>query len=73
MYACAVAREMGAGRVIFLDGVDERLELAKRFGADTFVDLREFSTPESRVKRVRQLTDDWGGDVVLELVVHPAW
>jgi len=71
VYACAVAREMGAGRVIVIDGIDERLELARQFGADSFVDLREFTTPEARVKRVRELTDDWGGDVVLELVGHP--
>src|SRR5205814_777938 len=54
-----------------IDGIDERLELARQFGADTFVDLREFTTPEARVKRVRELTDNWGGDVVLELVGHP--
>jgi D-arabinose 1-dehydrogenase-like Zn-dependent alcohol dehydrogenase len=71
VYACAVAREMGAGRVIVIDGIDERLELARQFGADTFVDLREFTTPEARVKRVKELTDSWGGDVVLELVGHP--
>jgi D-arabinose 1-dehydrogenase-like Zn-dependent alcohol dehydrogenase len=71
VYACAVAREMGAGRVIVIDGIDERLELARQFGADSFVDLREFTTPEARVKRVRELTDNWGGDVVLELVGHP--
>jgi len=29
VYACAVAREMGAGRVIVIDGIDERLELAQ--------------------------------------------
>jgi len=46
-------------------------ELARQFGADSFVDLREFTTPEARVKRVRELTDNWGGDVVLELVGHP--
>src|SRR5262249_18366556 len=71
VYACAVAREMGASRVIVIDGIDERLELARDFGADTFVDLREFTTPDARVKRVGELTDNWGGDVVLELVGHP--
>ena len=71
MVPSAVAREMGAARVVVIDGVDERLELAREFGADTFVDLREFKTPEARVKRVKQLTDDWGGDVVLELVGNP--
>ena len=71
VYACAVAKEAGAGRVIVIDGIDERLALARRFGADEVVDLREHPTPEARIKRVKQLTDDWGGDVVLELVGHP--
>ncbi len=71
VYACAVAKEMGASRVIVIDGIDERLELARSFGADEVVDLREDPTPEARIARVKQLTDDWGGDVVLELVGHP--
>src|SRR5207237_2263649 len=70
VYACAVAREMGASRVVVIDGLDERLELAKQFGADSFVDLREFTTPEARVKRERALTERWGGDVVLGVVGH---
>jgi threonine dehydrogenase-like Zn-dependent dehydrogenase len=62
---------MGASQVIAIDGVDERLALAREFGATAVVDLREHSTPEARVARIKQLTDDWGGDVVLELVGHP--
>jgi len=71
VYACAVAKEAGASRVVVIDGVDERLALARKFGADEVVDLREYQTPEARIKRVKQLTEDWGGDVVLELVGHP--
>ena len=33
VYACAVAKEMGAARVIVIDGVEERLTLARSFGA----------------------------------------
>src|SRR5438046_8330154 len=61
VYACAVAKEMGAGRVIVIDGVDERLALARRFGADTIVALREHPTPEARVQQVKALTDGRGG------------
>jgi len=71
VYACAVAREMGAARVVVIDGVDERLALARSFGATETVDLREHPTPESRIQRVKALTDDWGGEVVMELVGHP--
>lgn len=71
VYACAVAREMGASQVVVIDGLDERLALARQFGATDIVDLREHPAPDGRVARVKALTDGWGGDVVLELVGHP--
>ena len=71
VYACAVAKEMGAARVIVIDGVEERLTLARSFGATDVVDMREHKTPDDRIKAVKKLTDDWGGDVVMELVGNP--
>ncbi len=68
LYATAVARERGAHRVIVIDGIDDRLALARAMGADEVVDFREYDTPEARAKRVRALTDGWGADVVCELV-----
>jgi D-arabinose 1-dehydrogenase-like Zn-dependent alcohol dehydrogenase len=67
VYATAVAKEMGASRVIVIDGISQRLELAKAFGADDLIDLREFKTPDERVLRVRELTAGWGAHVVAEL------
>ena len=69
--AVAVAREMGVRQVIVIDGIEERLELAREFGADETILIGSFPTPEDRVRRVRELTDGWGADVVLELVGHP--
>ena len=71
VYACAVAREMGASQVVVIDGLDERLALAKQFGATDVVDMRRHATAAERIAAVKKLTDDWGGDVVLELVGHP--
>ncbi len=65
LYAAAAGKERGA-TVVAIDGVAERLELARRFGADHVVDLSEARTPEVRAERVRALTGD-GGDVVLEV------
>ena len=59
---CAVAREMGASRIIVIDGVEERLALAKDFGADEVVDLRECPTPAARIERVLELTERWGAE-----------
>lgn len=71
LYACAVAKEMGAGCVIAIDGVPQRLELARRCGADETVDLNEYPSPEARVERVRALTEGRGADLVIELVGFP--
>jgi threonine dehydrogenase-like Zn-dependent dehydrogenase len=67
IFATAAARELGAGRVIVVDGIQERLDLAAAFGADELIDLRELKAPEQRVQRVRELTDGWGADVVVEV------
>ena len=71
VYATAVAREMGAGRVIVIDSIRERLALARAFGADEVIDIEAFPDPDMRVQRVLELTGNWGADVVAELVGHP--
>ncbi len=71
VYATAVARELGAGKVIVIDSIPERLELARGFGADATIDVEELPDPDMRVRRVMELTDNWGADVVAELVGHP--
>src|SRR5215510_946236 len=70
LHAMAVAKARGA-RVIAIDGVDLRLKRAKAFGADELVDLREYPTPDARVRRVRELTKGIGPDVVLEVAGIP--
>jgi D-arabinose 1-dehydrogenase-like Zn-dependent alcohol dehydrogenase len=71
IYATAVARDMGAAKIIVIDGIEERLELAKAFGADEVIDMREFKEPYERSGRVKDLTGGWGADVVAELVGFP--
>ncbi len=68
LYAITVARERGVSRILVIDGVESRLDMAREFGADETMLLAEFPTPESRIQRVKQLTDGWGADAVLELV-----
>jgi threonine dehydrogenase-like Zn-dependent dehydrogenase len=70
--AAAVAREMGAGQIIALDRLANRLELAKRFGADETINITEYETPQARVERVRELTQGRGADLVMELVGIPS-
>jgi threonine dehydrogenase-like Zn-dependent dehydrogenase len=65
--AVAVARELGVEQVIVIDGIDERLELARAFGAHDVIDLKAYPRAEDRVARVKALTAGWGADVVLEV------
>jgi threonine dehydrogenase-like Zn-dependent dehydrogenase len=67
--AVAAAKDMGAHRVIVLDRLENRLEMARQFGADYTINIeQEWTTPEMRIQRVKELTDGRGADVVMELV-----
>ena len=66
--AVAVARDMGADRVIVVDRLAERLALAKSFGADHTVNASEINTADKRVDAVMDLTDGFGADVVADFV-----
>lgn len=70
--AAAVAREMGATRVVAIDQIPERLELARRFGATDTLNIQELARPQDRVDAVKQLTGGWGADVVCDLVGFPS-
>jgi threonine dehydrogenase-like Zn-dependent dehydrogenase len=67
----AIAREMGAARVIVIDKVAERLELATAFGADHTIDINEYPTTDARLQRVRELTGGRGVDIAVEVVGRP--
>lgn len=71
LFACALAREMGAEPVIAIDRLDGRLEQASRFGATHTIDATEMADPKQRVAEVLRLTGGWGGDVVVEVAGVP--
>jgi threonine dehydrogenase-like Zn-dependent dehydrogenase len=56
----AAARDMGAGTIIAVDGIPGRLDLAREFGADHTVDLRDCPTAADRIAAVRELTNGQG-------------
>ena len=66
--ATAVAKDMGADKVIVLDRLDHRLRLAEEFGADHTVNIAEYATPEARQERILELTGGRGANLVMELV-----
>ncbi|WP_435178527.1 zinc-dependent alcohol dehydrogenase [Halorussus sp. AFM4] len=72
MLAAAAASHAGAGQVISVDLVDERLELAERFGATHTVNAGDYEDDDF-VDAVDDLTPSGDGpDVVIEAVGHPS-
>ena len=70
--AIAVARERGAAMIIVIDGIKERLALAREFGADYTIDMMEYPTHRDRIGRVKDLTGGLGADVAADFVGLPA-
>lgn len=60
-------KKMGAEKAIMADIVEERLDFAKKLGADVTVN----ACKEDVVKRVKQLTGGYGADVVIEAIGLP--
>ncbi len=61
----AKARMLGAGQIIVLDESDQKLKLAKEFGADVTINVRDVPQSE-RIKIIKDLTEGRGADVVVE-------
>jgi alcohol dehydrogenase len=61
---CAVlgAKLRGAGLIIAIDHVPERLEMARRFGANVLID----HTQQDSVATIQRLTEGRGADVAIE-------
>jgi len=62
------AKKMGAERIIVTDLVDERLEFARQLGADEMVNAQR----EDVVKKTKELTQNYGADVVIEAIGQPS-
>ncbi|MDN6408796.1 MAG: zinc-binding dehydrogenase, partial [Tetragenococcus halophilus] len=56
------------GTLVVLDMKDDRLELAKKFGADIVMNPEK----EDVVSKIKEMTDSYGCDVYIEATGHPA-
>ena len=70
LYGCAIARARGARRVIGLDAVAARLDMAARFGADLTFDIGAMSTGDL-VAAVRAVCPPDGADAGIEVCGYP--
>ena len=66
LYGCAIAKARGAGRVVALDPVRQRVDIAKRFGADIVIDVSKVKG-DALVQAVRDVATPDGADVVIEV------
>ena len=71
LQAAAVAKDMGAATVIVIDQIPGRLELARAFGADHTINLKEVTERRDRVHLVRTYTGGAGADVACDFVGFP--
>lgn len=60
-------KKMGAEKVVVIDLVDERLNVAKELGADETINAGK----ENAVEKVQQLTGGYGADIVIEAIGSP--
>jgi len=68
----AAATTVGAGQVIAVDMIDERLEMAEQFGATDTIDVDEYDGDEF-IDAIAELTPSGDGpDVTVEAVGHPS-
>ena len=65
LFATVAFHLAGARQIVVVDVIDERLSLAKEFGAIEVINAGQTS-PEERTKRVKDLSDGLGAGVVIE-------
>jgi L-iditol 2-dehydrogenase len=69
----ACAKLSGASKLIVVDSIPDRLQMAKKLGADVTINLDELPKAEDRVRIVHELsTGGFGADVDLQCVGVPA-
>ena len=66
-----ISKEAGGYPVIMIGGPKDRLDVAKRFGAELTINIDEVRDAEERRERVLELTEGRGADAVIECVGEP--
>jgi L-iditol 2-dehydrogenase len=71
LYGVALAKSHNPHKVIVVGGPDNRLEIAKAFGADAMISVDEYRDSDARVERLMEETDGHGADVLFDLAGAP--
>lgn len=70
LLAVAVSKKAGAKNVVAIGAPKQRLELALEMGADFVIDIEE-NNEEDRLKKVQDITNGLGADIVMEYSGFP--
>src|SRR5699024_8365759 len=70
LYSTVMAKESNANKVIVLDGSEERLNLARKWGADYTVNINNFNNTDELTKKILDLTNNKGPEIVIECSGH---
>ena len=68
----AVLKTAGVYNIIALDGDDQRLNMAKRFGALTTINFKEVKTLEERLNIIKSINFGMGADFAFQCTGSPA-
>jgi len=71
LYSTIVARESGARQIIVVGAPANRLELAKKWGADHVINIDEHKDAEERRQMILELTNGRGPENVVEASGYP--
>jgi L-iditol 2-dehydrogenase len=72
LLTASAATAGGAGSIIVVDAIDERLAMAEQFGATETVNLTDFDDEDAMIDHVKALTDGGvGPDVAIEAAGQP--
>ncbi|BAF60589.1 threonine dehydrogenase and related Zn-dependent dehydrogenases [Pelotomaculum thermopropionicum SI] len=71
LYSLVTANAIGAGQTIVIGAPENRLELAKKWGATHVINIDEVKDPAERQKIVLDLTDGRGAELVVECSGNP--
>ncbi|UCG55267.1 MAG: zinc-binding dehydrogenase [Dehalococcoidia bacterium] len=66
LFALVLAKEGGAGKIIIVGAPQNRLDLAKKWGADIAINIEEYPDAATRKQMILDLTEGIGADVVVE-------
>jgi propanol-preferring alcohol dehydrogenase len=67
LHAVLWARFFGASRIIAVDTIDSKLQIAKKYGADVVINANKEEVDEI----IKKETDEWGVDIAIECSGSP--